>query len=194
MAHERIEAEGGVRTPVTDPAGARPRSWEERALVRFPRLVPAVGSVYLRIPPSSRLRRALTVRNARRIAAAFNRRDLEVVLQLLDPQVEFEAPPSAVGGYLPPDMPTVHRGHDGYTRMFEGLLEVWDDLELQPQEVIDFGDRVLIGTRITGHGRQSGIALEMPLFQVVWLGSGLIVRQRDFADRSAALDVAGSHD
>jgi ketosteroid isomerase-like protein len=133
----------------------------------------------------------LTARNARRTAEAFNRRDLDVVVQLLDPQVEFEAPKSLVGGYLPPDMPRVHRGHDGYARMFEGLLEVWDDLELKPKEVIDFGDRVLIAARITGHGRQSGLALDTALFQVVTLRGGLIVRQEDFADRDAALEAAG---
>jgi ketosteroid isomerase-like protein len=88
-------------------------------------------------------------------------------------------------------MPRVHHGHDGYARMFEGLLEVWDDLALEPEEVIDFGDRVLIAARITGHGRRSGVALDAALFQVLTLRGGLIVRQEDFADRDAALEAAG---
>ena len=96
-----------------------------------------------------------------------------------------------VGGYLPPDMPRIHYGHEGYKRMFEGLLEVWADLELRPEEVIDFGDRVLIAVRMTGHGRQSGVALDTALFQVVTLRDGLIVQQKDFADRDAAVEAVG---
>lgn len=191
MGRERVEVVRGVRTPATGSAQASRRTLEERVLLRFPMLVRAVGSAYLRLPPSSRLRRALTVRNARRTAAAFNRRDLDVVLQLLDPEVEFEAPESLVGGYLPPDMPRIHYGHEGYKRMFEGLLEVWADLELRPEEVIDFGDRVLIAVRMTGHGRQSGVALDTALFQVVTLRDGLIVQQKDFADRDAAVEAVG---
>lgn len=75
--------------------------------------------------------------------------------------------------------------------MFEGLLEVWDDLALAPEEVIDFGDRVLVASRMTGHGRQSGVALDTALFQVVTLRGGLIVRQKDFTERDAALEAAG---
>ncbi len=88
-------------------------------------------------------------------------------------------------------MPRVHHGHDGYARMFEGLLEVWDDLALEPEEVIDFGDRVLIASRMTGHGRRSGVALDTTLFQLVTLRGGLIVRQEDFADRDEAFKAAG---
>jgi len=70
--------------------------------------------------------------------------------------------------------------------MWEGLLEVWDDLSLRPEEVIDFGDRLLITAHVTGHARQSGIVLDMPLFQVLTLHRGLIVRQKDFGERDSA--------
>lgn len=189
MSRQNVEVMRGVRTPVTDSA-ANPRTTEEQVLLRFPPLVRALGAIYMRLSPSSRLRRRLTVRNALRTAAAFNRRDLDVTLQLLDPQVEFEAAKSLVGGYLPPDMPTVHHGHEAYLRMFETLFEVWDDLELRPLEVVDFGDRVLIVSHLEGHARQSGMAVDMRLFQVVTLRRGLIVRQDDFADEDEALEAA----
>ena len=75
--------------------------------------------------------------------------------------------------------------------MWEGLLEVWDDLSLRPEEVVDFGDRLLITAQVTGHARQSGITLEMPLFQVLTLRRGLIIRQKDFAERDRALEAVG---
>ena len=134
------------------------------------------------------------MRNALRTAAAFNRRDLDVALQLLDPEVEFEAAKSLVGGYLPPDLPTVHHGRKAYLQMFETLFEVWDDLQLTPEAVVDFGDRVLVVTHLEGHARQSGITVDMTLFQVVTLRRGLIVRQDDFADEGAALEAAESRE
>jgi ketosteroid isomerase-like protein len=191
MSPENVQIARGVRTPIAVSAPTIQRTFEERVLLRFPVLVRAIGTAYLWLPPSSRLRRRLTVRNARRIAAAFNRRDLDVVVQLLDPAIEFEAPRSLVGGYLPPDMPTVEHGRQGYLRMFERLFEVWDDLALRPEEVIDFGDRVLIATHMTGHGQHSGVAVDTRVFQVLTLRSGMIVRQRDFVDRDAALEAAG---
>jgi ketosteroid isomerase-like protein len=190
MSQEGLD-EGGVRTTIVTPAETNRRTLDERLFVKFPVLVRTIGSAYLRLPPGSRLRRALTVRNALRTAVAFNRRDFDVVLHLLDPMVEFEAPESPIGGFLPPDMPRVHHGRGGYMQMLRGLLDVWYDLQLAPDEVIDFGDRVLVGGRITGHGRKSGIVLDAAIFQLVTLRGGLIVRQRDFAHRSAALEAAG---
>ena len=66
-----------------------------------------------------------------------------------------------------------------------------DDLELHPEEVIDLGDRLLRVGRATGRGRLSGVALDLPLFQVLTLRNGLIVRQSDFGEREKALQAAG---
>ncbi|MGH2986529.1 MAG: nuclear transport factor 2 family protein [Solirubrobacterales bacterium] len=130
-------------------------------------------------------------RNSRRFAAAFNRRDdFGVLLPFLHPEFKFEGAESPVGGYFP-DLPQVHQGREDYVRMFETLVEGSEELTLQPEEVVDLGDRLYGVSRITGHGRLSGIALDMPLFQVVTLRSGLIVRQQDFAERAKALGAAG---
>jgi hypothetical protein len=44
---------------------------------------------------------------------------------------------------------------------------------------------------MTGHGRQSGVALDTALFQIVTLRGGLIVRQKDCTERDAASEAAG---
>lgn len=75
--------------------------------------------------------------------------------------------------------------------MCETLVEGWEGLTIQPEEVIDFDDRLFGVSRITGHGRLSGIGLDIHLFQVVNLRSGMIVRQRDFTERRDALEAAG---
>ena len=63
--------------------------------------------------------------------------------------------------------------------MCETLIAGWDDLKMQSEEVIDFGDRLLGVSHVTGHGRLSGIVLDIHLFHVVNLRRGAIVRQRE---------------
>ena len=53
------------------------------------------------------------------------------------------------------------------------------------------GDRLFGVSHVTRHGGLSGIVLDIDLFQVVNLRSGMIVRQRDFGEREKALKAAG---
>ena len=114
-----------------------------------------------------------------------------MVLQLLDPEVEFEAPESLVGGYLPPDMPRIHYGHEGYTRMFEGLLEGGTTSSSGRRRSSISVTASSSPSASQGTGDKAGVALDTALFQVVTLRGGLIVQQKDFADRDAALEAAG---
>jgi hypothetical protein len=75
--------------------------------------------------------------------------------------------------------------------MWEGLIEAWEDLRLEPEEAMDLGDRLLIAGRVKGHGRHSGIPIDQPLFQLFTLRRGLVIRQQDFAERNQALEAAG---
>src|SRR5215211_2668592 len=186
MSQENAEKVAGVRTPVGSSAGPTQRTLDERVFVRFPALVRALLGVYARLPPGSRMRRAFTARSLRRFAAAFNRRDFDALLPFLHPQVKFEGAESLVGGYFP-DLPKVHYGREEYRRMCETLVEGWDNLTFRSDEVIDLGDRLFGISHVTGHGRLSGIALDIDLFQVVTLRSGMIVHQRDFGERDKAL-------
>jgi ketosteroid isomerase-like protein len=190
MPRDALEQAVGVRTPVAASAEPRARSLDERIFLRFPALLRASLFVYARLRPSSRLRRAFTARSMRRFADAFNRRDLDVLLPFLHPDITFEGAESLVGGYFP-DLPKVQRGREAYRRMCVTLIEGWDDLAYRSEEVIDLGDRLFGVSRVTGHGRLSGVVLDLQLFQVVNLRSGMIVRQRDFAERDKALETAG---
>jgi ketosteroid isomerase-like protein len=100
---------------------------------------PCVRSRLCAAVASSRLRRAATARLTRRFGEAFNRRDFDVVLPFLHPDVEFEGAKTLVGGYLFPDLPAVLHGREGYRRMFEAVIEVWEDLAYRPEEVLDLG-------------------------------------------------------
>ena len=127
-----------------------------------------------------------------RIAAqgtsAANRRDFDVVLTGFDPEIDLQI----TGGGLPvPDFLGHHRGHARYREAWRTLLEAFRDLIWEPEELIDFGDGLIIATRWSGHGADSGVPVNQLLFHVYTLRRGLVINQEDFADRSEALEAAG---
>jgi hypothetical protein len=145
----------------------------------------------LRLPPRSRLRQAMLSRLMTRAYAAANRRDFELILTFNDPAA-YEYHPSV--DLLPPDMDTVYNGHEGYRRFWRLWLDAFEDIRWDPEEMLDFGKRVLVTTQQSGHGAGSGVAVSEPVFQVFTFRRGLVVSQQDFLDRSKALEAAASRD
>jgi ketosteroid isomerase-like protein len=188
MSEENVEILHGVRTPVGASGEIRRRSVVERVYLRFPALGRVVLSAWSRLPPSSRLRRAFLSRTMSRGREAWNRRDWDVLVVFLDPEVEYETSTSALGGA---DLLGVHRGHEGCRQAWEAMIEAIEDLRVVHEEVIDFGDHLMTAGRGMGHGSSSGVPVDESLFQVYTLRHGLVIRQEDFADRDKALEAAG---
>ena len=90
-----------------------------------------------------------------------------------------------------PDADPVYYGHDGFHKFWRQLLEAFDDVRLDPKEILDLGDHVLVTTQMSGHGTGSGVSINQQLFQLMTLRRGVIVRQVDFLDRAQALEAAG---
>ncbi len=157
MSEENVEIMRGVRTPVAVPTKTRRRTLDEQIFVRFQALVPVFAFAWSRLPPRSRLRRAFLSRTMRQGCEAANRRDFDLFLLTLDPEIEFQFDGSVGSGYAFPDMLGVHRGREAYRRVWESGDEAWDDFRLEYEEVIDFGDRLLVAGRLTGHGSSSGV-------------------------------------
>jgi ketosteroid isomerase-like protein len=121
---------------------------------------------------------------------AVNRRDWDLLVLFFDLEIELHIL-RRDSGFIAPDMLGVHRGHEGYLRVWETMLEAYGDTKLEYEEVIDFGDRLLAAGRLTGHATFSGIPMDDPVFSVFTLRRGLVIRQDDFADRDQALEAAG---
>jgi ketosteroid isomerase-like protein len=71
------------------------------------------------------------------------------------------------------------------------VLEAFEDWTLEPEELIDQGDRLFSMTRTSGHGTVSGVPVSQTIFSVYTFRRGLVVRQEDFGDRGEALQAAG---
>jgi ketosteroid isomerase-like protein len=191
MSEENVRGVQGVRTPMAVSRKTRPRSLAEQILVRFPILSRMLALVWSRLPPRSRLRRTLTAHNLRRAYEAANRRDFEVLLLSFDPEIEFQFDESPVGGMLPPDLVGIHHGREAYVRVWKAGLEVAEDYRLEPECLIDCGDRVLVVGRQRGRGTTSGVPFDEPLLTLFTFRRGQVVRLKDFATRDNALEAAG---
>jgi ketosteroid isomerase-like protein len=78
------------------------------------------------------------------VFAAFAERDLESVLGLLAPEIEFIAVTSDYAGRTEP-----YRGHDGIRQYFRDVAEVWDELRLTPTGYRMVGEQVLVTGRVS---------------------------------------------
>jgi ketosteroid isomerase-like protein len=93
---------------------------------------------------------------AHQAVGAFNRRDLDALLALIDPDAK--ALPRLAG------MEGGYHGHEGIRRWWQNLLDAWPDYKAEIIEVRDFGHTTLAKVRVGGHAADSGI----PIRQTSW--------------------------
>jgi ketosteroid isomerase-like protein len=84
---------------------------------------------------------------------AFTARDVEAMVGLLDPEMEFF--PIGTARLTGSDAP--YRGHDGMRRYFADVEDVWQELRVVPQHYELTGDRVLVTGRVYARDRQGGV-------------------------------------
>jgi uncharacterized protein len=151
-----------------------------------------IGPVVQRLRPSSPLRRAFVERRVRQVYEAFNRQDIEVFLVLgSHPDVEFYTARDQAGVPFGADLDDVYYGHDGVAAFLRKWLGAWEDYRIEPEEVIDCGDKLIVLLRHRGRGKGSGLEIEHRFAQVAHLRSGVALRVEIFWDRAHALEAVG---
>ena len=114
---------------------------------------------------------------------AMQRGDVETLVELCDPEVEFVALVSAVEG-------ASYRGHDGIRRFFNDLGQAWEEWLPVPAEFSLVGDSVLVMGTTSMRGKGSGVEMEMDWGQVFEFRGGKVVWTRIYADREEAAEAA----
>jgi ketosteroid isomerase-like protein len=115
---------------------------------------------------------------------AFNRRDLDAFLKLMDPDVEAFPRVAAMQG-------SYHRGHRGIRRWWGDLFDVFPDFALEVVEVRDLGEMTLAVLRFRGHGADSESPFDQTLWQVARWPGGKCVWWRSYDTENEALDAVG---
>jgi ketosteroid isomerase-like protein len=123
----------------------------------------------------------------KRFIEAFNRHDLEAIVEEVDPEVEWR-PASAVamGGAT-----TVYRGHAGVPDALRDLYGSFDKLEIEMSEYRENGDTVVGMGQIHTRGKESGAEVVSPFAALMRFEGGKAVDIRSYLDSQAALQAAG---
>jgi ketosteroid isomerase-like protein len=124
---------------------------------------------------------------ARRLVAAFNARDVEALVSLCDPAIEYRsAAERALGG-------GVYHGHDGIRQWQRDLEESWGkEIGVEPEAYFDLGEHTLIYYVLHARGTQSGAEVAMPIAAVARWQSDLLVYSEAYFDRAGALRALGA--
>src|SRR6266540_4915569 len=127
------------------------------------------------------------VRKAFDVFNAFMRGELsrEAVARLSDPQFEFRWHDERTM----PDLPQDLRGPQAFIEFWEQLQSAWDDLMVEPLELIEAPhDRVLTLTRQSGRGRESRVPVDVHAFHLWTIRNGSVRAVELFRHRADALE------
>jgi ketosteroid isomerase-like protein len=86
----------------------------------------------------------------------------------------------------------VFKGYEGTLEWLSDTSETWEEYQQDLDEIVAFGDDVLVVVRISARGGGSGVPVAQE-FAVVWTFDGeRAVRARSFASRGEALRALGA--
>jgi ketosteroid isomerase-like protein len=114
---------------------------------------------------------------------AYNRRDVDGLISLADPDIEFRSLFVAVE--------PVFRGYEGIRRYLRELDDAYEYFQVVPIEFIDAGAAVLWVGRFEWRGKESGAGGALELVPAQWLRDGRVFRIESFRERSVALRAVG---
>jgi ketosteroid isomerase-like protein len=93
----------------------------------------------------------------------------------------------------PPDFPDAQI-HIGVSGVFDALAiwaDAWSEWQIDLDDYVDAGDRVLVRGKQRGRGKDTGVFVEQPLCLVYLLRGGTVAEVRAFFDEDQALYAAG---
>jgi ketosteroid isomerase-like protein len=103
-------------------------------------------------------------------------------MDLCHPEIEWIAPEDGAS----------YRGREGVRQRLEEWLESFDDYRWEVQRMTDCGGgEVLVEATEVGRGAKSGAEVRTTEYELLTIRHGMIVRIREFYDKSAALEAAG---
>jgi ketosteroid isomerase-like protein len=123
-----------------------------------------------------------TVELAHRSFDAFNRRDLDAYLTLMDPSVETITRIVPLEGHA-------YNGHEGVRHWWRDLFAIFPDFSAEILEMRDPGDFVIALVGVRGHGLDSGTPFEEQLWLAGEWRHGKAVWWQTFEREAEALEA-----
>jgi ketosteroid isomerase-like protein len=120
----------------------------------------------------------------RRAYDCFNRRDIDELLAIVDPEMEWHPLLGELGG-------GVYRGHEGLRMLVSEVYDTWESFRIEVEDVIDAGGLIFGFSRSRARGRASGVEADIRLVTVWEMRDGRALRARSYATLEEALAAAG---
>jgi ketosteroid isomerase-like protein len=114
---------------------------------------------------------------------AFNRRDIDGLIALTDPDIEFRSIFVAIE--------RVFRGHEGIYAYIKELDEAFARFQVVPTEFTDAGAAVLVAAHFDWRGKESGAGGTRHVVPALWLKAGKVFRIETFTDRTLGCEAVG---
>jgi hypothetical protein len=122
---------------------------------------------------------------ARSALRAFEQRDMNAIETLCTPDIEFDWSRRLLD-------PTVTRGYDGVREFFEEVDGIFDEIVFEEEEVLAFGDDVLVVSTGRFRGRTSGVDVTAH-GAILWtIRDGRLARFRFYQTKEDALEALAS--
>src|SRR5919108_1110094 len=87
--------------------------------------------------------------------------------------------------------PGTYAGKEAFIANLAKLEESFEELRLEPLEVVDLGEKIVVVVSMSGRGRGSSAPVEMTFAQLWSLRDGKAVSLRDYATKAEALEAVG---
>jgi ketosteroid isomerase-like protein len=123
-----------------------------------------------------------TLRNA---YEAWNRGDLESILEVISPEIELR-----MSGLFPGLEPAYY-GHEGFRRFWEQFRGAWERIWIEVDRIVESGDEIVALFRFHGWGRE-GIEVQRPFAHFWTIRDGRFARMQAYADQDEALRAIAS--
>jgi ketosteroid isomerase-like protein len=114
---------------------------------------------------------------------AFARGDIETLTTFLAPDIEWRTTP---------DVPFLgtYSGLDEFLRGMDEWTGAFEEVTTEVEEMIDAGEKVIVHHRMRGRGRDSGVEVDLAIYQVVAVRHGKLTHMHDYLTREEALEAA----
>jgi ketosteroid isomerase-like protein len=121
----------------------------------------------------------------RKVFAAFARRDVEAVVEMSDPEIEFYAPTATLA-----HEGRSYRGHEGIRTYFQDVTRLWEELNVVPEEFREANGQLLVLGRIHARGAV-GYNADSPAGWVWRTRGDKVVSGHVYTDPDEALKAVG---
>ena len=85
----------------------------------------------------------------------------------------------------------IYRGSEGAMQFNAEWADAWDDWEVEAEDYIDAGERVVVILNQRGRSKATGIPVDMRFAQVWTLRDGQAIRMQMYASLEEALEAVG---